>query len=94
MVDENHNTRTRPASLKAAVDRVRDAEAFAVDVPGLGRVPIPRPEKIAYYATLAALAAIEVIDWPIALIIAAGHALAEDTHSRVLQEFGEAAEDA
>jgi hypothetical protein len=85
---------TRPPSLKIAVDQVRHAEAFTLNVPGLGRIPIPRPEQLAYYGTLAALAAIEVIDWPIALIIAAGHVLAENNHSRVLQEFGEAAQEA
>lgn len=93
MIDEADNLRSA-SSLKNAVDRVRDAEAFALNVPGVGRVPIPRPEKLAYYGTLATLAAIDVIDWPIALIIAAGHVLAENTHSRVLHEFGEAAQDA
>ena len=80
--------------LKDAVDHIREAEKFAVNMPGIGRVPIPRPEKLAYYGALAALAAVEIIDWPIALVIATGHALADNEHSRIVQEFGEAGEDA
>ena len=65
-----------------------------MDLPIVGRVRRPRPEQLAYYGALAALAAVEIIDWPIALAIGAGHALAEQHHSRVAQELGEALEDA
>jgi hypothetical protein len=65
-----------------------------VNLPVVGRVRIPRPEHVAYYGALGALAALEIIEWPIALAIAAGHALAENQHSRVAQEVGEALEDA
>ena len=40
------------------------------------------------------LAAIEIIDWPIALAIAAGHVLVQNQHNRVVEEVGEALEDA
>jgi hypothetical protein len=56
-------------------------------------VPIPRPEQVAYYGALGALAALEIIDWPIALAIAAGHALVQNQHNRVAEEIGEALED-
>ena len=84
----------RASSHRSAVERVREAQGFAVDLPIVGRVRIPRPEQLAYYGALAALAAVEIIDWPIALAIGAGHALAEQHHSRVAQELGEALEDA
>jgi hypothetical protein len=76
-----------------AVDRVREAESFAVELPLVGRVRIPRPERLAFYGALALLAAAEIIDWPIALVLATGHALAENQHSKVAQELGEALED-
>lgn len=79
---------------RSAVDRVRDAEAFAVQLPVLGRVNIPRPEQLAYFGGLAALAAVEIIDWPIALIIATGHALASQHRNRLVEELGEALEEA
>ena len=73
---------------------MRDAEAFAVQLPILGRVNIPRPEQLAYFGGLAALAAVEIIDWPVALIIATGHALASQHRNRLVEELGEALEEA
>lgn len=77
-----------------AVQRIRNAQTFTVDMPLLGRVRIPRPEQLAFYGALAALAAVEIIEWPVALVLAAGHVLVQDEHSRVAREVGEALEDA
>lgn len=77
-----------------AVQRVRQAQTFAVDLPILGRVRIPRPEQLAFYGALGALAAIEIIEWPVAVALAAGHVLLQNEHSRMAQEIGEALEDA
>jgi hypothetical protein len=85
---------TRNVSHRGAVERVRDAETFAVTLPALGQVRIPRPDQLAYYGALAGLAALEIIDWPIALVIGAGHVLASNHHNKVAQELGEALEDA
>ena len=79
---------------RAVVERVRNAESFAVTLPVVGSVRLPRPEQMAYYGALAVLAAVEIIDWPVALALAAGHALVQDQHSRVAQEIGEALEEA
>lgn len=57
-------------------------------------IDIPRPEQVAYFGVLAALAAFEIVEWPIAAVVAAGHVLAENQHSRVAREFGEALENA
>ena len=88
---ENSN---RHVSHRGAVERIRDADTFAVNLPVVGRVRIPRPEQLAYYGALGALAAFEIIDWPIALVIGAGHALASNHHNKVAEELGEALEDA
>ncbi|WP_243747529.1 hypothetical protein [Mycolicibacterium sp. CBMA 226] len=53
-----------------------------------------QPEQLVYYGALAALAVFEVLEWPIALAIGAGHALAQNRHNRVVQELGEALETA
>jgi xanthosine utilization system XapX-like protein len=82
------------ASHRDTVARIRDADSFAVNLPILGRVRVPRPEQVAYFGALGALAAFEIIEWPIALAIAAGHALAQNQRSRVAHEIGEALEDA
>ncbi|MBV9514755.1 MAG: hypothetical protein JO280_12055 [Mycobacteriaceae bacterium] len=84
----------RQVPHRNAVERVREAETFAVTLPVVGNVRIPRPEQLAYYGALAGLAALEVIDWPVALVIAAGHVLASNYHSKVAQELGDALADA
>ncbi|TFV54415.1 hypothetical protein E4P42_26005 [Mycobacterium sp. PS03-16] len=76
------------------VERVRRAQTFAVDLPVLGRVRIPRPEQLAFYGALGGLAIAGVIEWPVALLLGAGHVLLQNEHSRVAHEIGEALEEA
>jgi hypothetical protein len=83
----------RATPQREAVEKIREGETFAVNLPVLGQVEIPRPEQLAYYGGLAALAALELIDWPVALVIAAGHVLASNHHNRLLEELGEAMEE-
>jgi hypothetical protein len=86
--------KTRQKTSQAeAVEQIRAGETFAVNLPVIGQVEIPRPEQLAYYGGLAALAAFELIDWPVALVIAAGHLLASNHHNRLLEELGEAMEE-
>lgn len=75
------------------VKRVREAESFAINLPGHGRLQVPRPEQLAFYGALGVLAALEIIEWPVALVLGVGHALTQNEHSRVIQEIGEAMED-
>lgn len=83
----------RGASQRDAVEKIREGETFAVNLPMLGQIEIPRPEQLAYYGGLAALAALELIDWPVAVVIAAGHLLASNHHNKLLEELGEAIEE-
>lgn len=55
--------------------RVAGAERFAITLPLIGRVPIPRPDQLAFYTALAGLVAVELVEWPVAVAIGAGHAL-------------------
>ncbi|MEU6587407.1 hypothetical protein [Nocardia sp. NPDC046763] len=82
-----------PAGHRNAVDRVLAAQGFAVDLPVIGRVRIPRPEQLAYYGALGVLAAAEIIEWPVALILATGHWLIQDQHNRIAHQIGEALEE-
>jgi hypothetical protein len=63
------------SSHRDVAQQVRDADRFALQLPVVGRVPIPRPDQLAFYGALAALAAVELVDWPVAVAIGAGHAL-------------------
>jgi hypothetical protein len=49
--------------------------------------------RLVFYGTLAGLAAVEIIEWPVALVLGLGHALASSTHPPV-KEMGEAMEEA
>ncbi|OOL30142.1 hypothetical protein GQ85_21660 [Rhodococcus rhodochrous] len=70
---ESHRTMARLA---------RDAERFAVHLPLVGRVGIPRPDQLAYFAGLAALVALDLIEWPVAVAIAAGQVMVTEHNHR------------
>ncbi|NMH99887.1 hypothetical protein [Pseudonocardia acidicola] len=63
-----------------------------VQVPVLGTVIVPPPEKVAFYAGIGVLAALGLVEWPIALIITVGHVLADQQHFRLARGVGEALE--
>ncbi|MDM4721676.1 hypothetical protein QTQ03_19535 [Micromonospora sp. WMMA1363] len=65
-----------------------------VEIPMLGEIAIPPPDKLAYYMGLGVLAAVRVIEWPMALVITAGHLLADQHLSGLTKGFGEALESA
>jgi hypothetical protein len=75
------------------VQKIREGETFAVNLPIVGQVTVPRPDQLAYYGGLAVLAAFELIDWPVAIVVAAGHIMASNHHNRLLEELGEAIEE-
>lgn len=84
----------RRTSQRDAVAHVRAGESFALNLPVLGKVTVPRPEQLAYYGGLALLATLEIIDWPVAVAVAAGHMMASNHHNHLLEELGEALEEA
>lgn len=63
-------------------------------LPVVGRVKVPHPEQLAYYGALGVLAAVEIIDWPVALLLGAGHMLMHNEHNRIAEQVGEALEEA
>ena len=67
--------------------RVREAQSFAVQLPVVGRVRLPRPEQLAFYGALGVLAAVEIIEWPVALVLATGHLLVHEEQNRIAQEI-------
>nr|WP_254909764.1 hypothetical protein [Micromonospora sp. NBS 11-29] len=65
-----------------------------VDVPLLGEVAVPPPDRLAYYAGIGVLTALQVIEWPLALVITAGHVLADQHFSGLAKGLGKALETA
>jgi hypothetical protein len=73
---------------------IRSVHPRRLRLPLVGEVRIPPPDRMAYFAGLGVLAALEIVEWPLALVIGAGHLLADQHWSRVLRGLGTAAEDA
>ncbi|WP_434742264.1 hypothetical protein [Micromonospora sp. SH-82] len=84
---------TRSQHLHHAHETVR-SYAHRMEVPLLGEVAVPSPDKLAYYAGVGVLAVVGVIEWPLALVITAGHLLADQHLSGLARGVGEAMETA
>jgi hypothetical protein len=82
---------TRPPGSVAADEAVqRNLTVFRLPV--VGRVSLPPLEHLAWYGGVAALTAAELIEWPVALVLAVGRVLADNRSHRTLRSFGEALE--
>lgn len=88
MVETASNTRMSQA-VAAAGQNLRH-----IHVPVVGEVMVPPPERVAYYAGIGALAAVGLIEWPLAVVMAAGHVLSDQRVFSRLRGLGEAAESA
>lgn len=89
--------RARAAARPAARDVVATVTArnsTILTVPVLGRVTLPPPERLAFLAGLGLLAGVGLMEWPVAVVVAVGHALSDNRRSRILRDFGEALEEA
>ena len=89
---------SEPAMTKVAgrnaAQRVSKRQDVRITLPGLGTIDLGPPDQLAYLAGIGALAALEIIEWPLACIIAAGHILADQRRNATLHAFGEALEQA
>ncbi|MHA6793502.1 hypothetical protein ACVGVM_08290 [Pseudonocardia bannensis] len=79
--------------VESRTDRIQKQVGTVVEMPVLGSVVLPPREKLAFYAGLGLLAVFEIVEWPIALTVAAGHVLADQQHWRLAQGVGEALEE-
>jgi hypothetical protein len=65
------------------VVKKEQTEGPGISIPGV-RVPLPSRQDAIYYGGLGAMTALELIEWPVTLAVAAGYALA--THDRHHEE--------
>ena len=76
-----------------AVLRAIEKNTTQVVVPTLGSLRLPPPQTLAWLGGLAALALLEIVEWPVAVVVGAGHVLAHQNHVQLLRDFGEALEE-
>ena len=60
---------------REARELIQRAEKFSVRLPVVGTVRVPPPDQLAFYGVLGLLAAVNIIDWPVALAVGAGSAV-------------------
>lgn len=87
-------TRQGDSRAQSALDRAIEGGCMRVRLPIVGQVTLPPPERLAYFAAIGVLAAIDLIEWPVALVIVTGHVLAAQRWSRVARGLGDALEEA
>lgn len=63
------------AAQREARRQVAEGEVYSLQLPIVGRVPVPSPRQLAIYAALGGLAALEIIDWPVAVAMGVGSTL-------------------
>ncbi len=77
----------------AAAHQAIVANATRVTLPWIGTVQLPAPQRLVWYGGVIVIAAFDLIDWPVAVVLAVGHALAEQHHNQLVHDFGEALEE-
>jgi len=77
---------TRKRKMNAATRRPRTSVRGS-------RVPtkLPHP-RVGWYAGVTAMAIIEIIEWPLAIVMIVGHEIAHRAHSQALRDFAEGVE--
>jgi hypothetical protein len=59
------------------------------------RIPVPDsrdPGHVAWYVGVTVMALLEVIEWPLAIVIAVGHEIAHRSRNKALRELAEGIE--
>ncbi len=78
---------------KFSVLSARGGHRILITTDGI-RVETPPVEHLVFYVGVGALAAAEIIEWPVALVLATGHILIGLTNRPALKELGEALDEA
>ena len=77
-----------------ALLRALQGNSVNVPLPVLGTVRLPPMDSLVWLGGLATLAAVGLVEWPVAAAIGVGHLLVQQEHFRILHDFGEALEQA
>lgn len=73
-----------------AIQQLRNRPS--VQLPGLGRLILPDKQGLVWYAGIGMMAAVEMIEWPIAALVAGTHFIENHTHNRDLQQLADGIE--
>lgn len=81
-----------PAHGKSAARAAERAtnEGPRIVIEGVGAFDLPSPAELGYLGGVAALAAFGLLEWPLAVVLGAGHLLSHQKQNKTLRGFGEA----
>jgi hypothetical protein len=65
-----------------------------LEVPGIAHIELPPAEQLVFIGGIATLVVLQIIEWPVAAVLAVGHVLAHNRHHALLRDFGEALDEA
>jgi len=82
------------AHAALAAERAVQRNSTHVELPVIGVVHLPAKEELAFIGGVTVLAAAGILEWPVALLLGIGHTLATNRHNKLMQEFGEALQEA
>ena len=77
-----------------AAQKATEKNSVRVELPLIGTVVLPPTKQLAYVGGIALLAAVDIIEWPVAVALTAGHLLNRVSHDKVVQDFGHALQSA
>ncbi|MET9023923.1 hypothetical protein ABZV93_28505 [Actinopolymorpha sp. NPDC004070] len=78
----------------SAAEHAIHKHTVRMTLPVFGPVTLPATEKLAFYAGLATVAALGIVEWPVVAVISVGHLLAENQGNQLVRDFGKALEEA
>jgi len=86
--------KANPVPPATAANDAIDQNVTKLGLPGLGQVSLPPIDHLVWYAGVGVLTAIELLEWPVALVLTVGKLLADNRSHRTLRSLGEALEEA
>ncbi|MFF5225597.1 hypothetical protein [Dactylosporangium sp. NPDC000521] len=81
-----------PHPMRTAAHHVTEHNSTRLNVPMLGTFQLPPTDELAFLGGIGVLAVMGAIEWPVAVVVAAGHTIATNRRNKVVHEFGEALE--
>ncbi|WP_433803108.1 hypothetical protein [Actinomycetospora sp. CA-084318] len=80
--------------VSAAVRAAQEVHTLRVEVPGIGEVPLPSVDELAFVGGLVALGVVGALEWPLVAVLGVGRLLSHVHRWRSLAAFGDALEHA
>jgi hypothetical protein len=92
-IDES-GASTGPGGAKKAVANAMAKNSIHLEVPGIAHIELPPADQLAFLGGIATLVVLQIIEWPVAVVLGVGHVLVHNRHHALLRDFGEALDEA